>query len=45
LKLRREFVSMEFLRDPFWQSIGTVTAILALLFYIYVERENLQVIY
>jgi hypothetical protein len=40
--LRREFVGMEFLRDPFWQSVGAVTAILALLLYVYVERDKIS---
>ena len=43
--LRREFVSMEFLRDPFWQSVGAVTAILALLLYVYVERNKISKLY
>jgi len=33
---------MEFLRDPFWQSVGAVTAILALLLYVYVERDKIS---
>ncbi len=33
---------MDFLRDPLWQSVGAVTAILALLLYIYVERIKIS---
>lgn len=33
---------MELLRDPFWQSIGAVTAILALFLYVYVERDKIS---
>src|SRR4030095_7346620 len=36
---------MEFLRDPFWQSVGAVTAILALLLYVYVERDKISKLY
>jgi hypothetical protein len=36
---------MEFLRDPFWQSVGAVTAILALLLYVYVERDKIFKLY
>ena len=36
---------MELLRDPFWQSVGAVTAILALLLYVYVERDKISKIF
>lgn len=36
---------MELLRDPFWQSVGAVTAVLALLLYVYVERDKISKLY
>src|SRR5688572_822471 len=36
---------MELLRDPFWQSVGAVTAILALFLYVYVERDKISKLY
>ena len=36
---------MGILRDPFWQSVGAVTAILALLLYVYVERDKISKLY
>jgi hypothetical protein len=36
---------MELLRDPFWQSVGAVTAILALFLYVYVERDKISRIF
>lgn len=36
---------MELLRDPFWQSVGAVTAILALFLYVYVERDKISKIF
>jgi len=36
---------MELLRAPFWQSVGAVTAILALLLYVYVERDKISKLY
>jgi hypothetical protein len=36
---------MELLRDPFWQSVGAITAIVALLLYVYVERGKISKLY
>ena len=36
---------MGLLRDPFWQSVGAITAILALLLYVYVERDKISKFY
>jgi hypothetical protein len=45
LDARKGVVNMEFLRDQFWQGVGAVTAILALLLYIYVERDKFSKLY
>lgn len=36
---------MQLLRDPFWQSIGAIVAILALFLYVYVERDKTSKLY